>query len=53
MGFITNPDDERALGDASSRRRLMHAVAEGIDRYFREPSAPLQMASASMAAGQP
>jgi N-acetylmuramoyl-L-alanine amidase len=53
MGFITNPDDERALGDASSRRRLMHAVAEGIDRYFREPSAPLQMASASMGAGQP
>ena len=53
MGFITNPDDERSLGDASSRRRLMHAVAEGIDRYFREPSAPLQMASASMAAGQP
>jgi N-acetylmuramoyl-L-alanine amidase len=53
MGFITNPDDERALGDASSRRRLMRAVAEGIDRYFREPSAPLQMASASMAAGQP
>jgi len=53
MGFITNPDDERSLGDAASRRRLMRAVAEGIDRYFREPSAPLQMASASMAAGQP
>ncbi len=45
MGFITNPDDERALGDERRRRRLMRAVAEGIDRYFREPSAPLQMAS--------
>ena len=53
MGFITNPDDERALGDPASRRRLMHAVAEGIDRYFREPSAPLQMASTGMGAGQP
>jgi N-acetylmuramoyl-L-alanine amidase len=51
MGFITNPDDERALGDPARRRRLMHAVAEGIDRYFREPSAPLQMASANVGAG--
>ncbi|MBU1348313.1 MAG: N-acetylmuramoyl-L-alanine amidase [Alphaproteobacteria bacterium] len=38
MGFITNPDDERALGDASRRRALMRAVSEGIDRYFRQPS---------------
>ena len=53
MGFITNPDDERALGDPVRRRRLMRAVAEGIDRYFREPSAPLQMASTGMGAGQP
>ncbi|WP_253189127.1 N-acetylmuramoyl-L-alanine amidase [Brevundimonas sp. LM2] len=45
MGFITNRDDERALGDPAQRRRLVRAVAEGIDRYFREPSAPMQMAS--------
>ncbi|CAN5352626.1 N-acetylmuramoyl-L-alanine amidase [soil metagenome] len=45
MGFITNPDDERALSDTRSRRRLMRAVADGIDRYFREPAANLQMAS--------
>ncbi len=45
MGFITNPDDERALSDPARRRRLMRAVTEGIDRYFREPSAQLQMAS--------
>jgi N-acetylmuramoyl-L-alanine amidase len=44
MGFITNPDDERVLGDASRRRRLVRAVAEGIDRYFREPSASTQIA---------
>ncbi len=44
MGFITNPDDERVLSDASRRRRLVRAVAEGIDRYFREPS-DLRMAS--------
>ncbi len=51
MGFITNPDDERALGDERRRRRLMRAVAEGIDRYFREPSAPLQMASTGASGG--
>ena len=32
----------------------MRAVAEGIDRYFREPSAPMtQMASLGGGAGQP
>jgi N-acetylmuramoyl-L-alanine amidase len=51
MGFITNPDDERALADPARRRRLMRAVSEGIDRYFREPSAPLQMASAETQGG--
>ncbi|WGM30940.1 N-acetylmuramoyl-L-alanine amidase [Brevundimonas sp. NIBR11] len=53
MGFITNPDDERALGDTAQRRRLVRAVAEGIDRYFREPEAPLQLASLSGSGGQP
>lgn len=53
MGFITNPEDERLLNDNGARRRLMRAVAEGIDRYFREPSGTLQMASVSAAAGQP
>jgi N-acetylmuramoyl-L-alanine amidase len=52
MGFITNPEDERLLTDARARGRLMRSVAESIDRYFREPSAPLQMASAG-GAGQP
>ncbi|HYD26135.1 N-acetylmuramoyl-L-alanine amidase [Brevundimonas sp.] len=46
MGFITNPEDERLLNDSRARRRLMRAVAEGIDRYFREPAGDLQMASA-------
>jgi N-acetylmuramoyl-L-alanine amidase len=53
MGFITNPEDERLLTDARARRRMMQAVAEGIERYFREPAAGLQMASAGAAAGQP
>ena len=39
MGFMTNPDDERALADTRRRQRLMRAVAEGIDRYFRKPPA--------------
>lgn len=53
MGFITNPEDERMLNDSRARRRLMRAVADGIDRYFREPSGALQMASVGGAAGQP
>ncbi|WP_297801653.1 N-acetylmuramoyl-L-alanine amidase [uncultured Brevundimonas sp.] len=44
MGFITNPEDARLLTDERSRRRLMRTVAEGIDRYFREPSAPVRVA---------
>lgn len=44
MGFITNPEDERVLTDERARRRLMRSVAEGIDRYFREPSAPVMVA---------
>ncbi|MFA4940680.1 N-acetylmuramoyl-L-alanine amidase [Brevundimonas sp.] len=53
MGFITNPEDERLLTDERARRRLMKSVADGIDRYFREPSAPMMTASTSQAAGQP
>ncbi len=53
MGFITNPEDERLLNDSRARRRLMRAVADGIDRYFREPSGTLQMASNGGAAGRP
>jgi N-acetylmuramoyl-L-alanine amidase len=45
MGFITNPEDERMLNDSRARRRLMRAVAEGIDRYFAAPDGVL-MASA-------
>lgn len=52
MGFITNPEDERLLNDPRARRRLMRAVAEGIDGYFREPAGALQMASTG-ASGQP
>ena len=53
MGFITNPEDERLLTDERARRRLMKSVADGIDRYFREPSSPMMAAANSQAAGQP
>lgn len=36
MGFITNPDDERALNDAGERGRLMGEVADAIDDYFSQ-----------------
>lgn len=51
MGFMTNPDDERALGDAGQRRRLVRAVAEGIDHYFRDPSGQVQIAGAPVSGG--
>jgi len=51
MGFITNPDDERALADERRRRRLMQAVAEGIDRYFREPTEQMMAAQNGAARG--
>ena len=47
MGFITNPEDERDLNDDRARRRMMRAVVEGIDHYFAQPQAGLQMASAA------
>ena len=55
MGFITNPEDERTLTDDRARRRLMRAVAGGIDQYFRDPVGPMQMAAtgATGATGQP
>ncbi|WP_296818870.1 N-acetylmuramoyl-L-alanine amidase [Brevundimonas sp.] len=34
MGFITNPEDERLLGDSAGRSRLMGAVTRAIDAYF-------------------
>ena len=45
MGFITNAEDEAVLSNERARKRLMRNVAEGIDRYFREPSAPVRLAS--------
>jgi N-acetylmuramoyl-L-alanine amidase len=53
MGFITNTDDESAFGDATARRRLVRAVAEGIDRYFSQPAQPTQMAALNSASGLP
>lgn len=53
MGFMTNPDDERALADERRRRRLMRAVAEGIDRYFRQPTSSSVMAGLPEGGGQP
>jgi N-acetylmuramoyl-L-alanine amidase len=34
MGYITNPEDERALNSASARSQLMGEVAQSIDDYF-------------------
>jgi len=45
MGFITNPEDEQVLTNERSRRRLMRSVADGIDGYFRDPNAGVQVAN--------
>jgi N-acetylmuramoyl-L-alanine amidase len=52
MGFITNPDDARAMDSQSGRRRLMRAVVRGIDAFFLDAE-PLRHASTGNAAGRP
>ncbi len=51
MGFMTNPDDEQLLTDESGRRRLMRAVAQGIDRYFDQPGESVMVAGAGGVGG--
>jgi N-acetylmuramoyl-L-alanine amidase len=34
MGFLTNTEDERRLGDPRQRARLMQAVAQAVDQHF-------------------
>lgn len=36
MGYMTNAEDERRLTDDRQRRRLMRAVAAGIDGFFAD-----------------
>jgi N-acetylmuramoyl-L-alanine amidase len=38
MGFVTNPNDEKALADPAHRRRLMDGVGDAIDAYFARES---------------
>jgi N-acetylmuramoyl-L-alanine amidase len=52
MGFITNPEDERALNDPRQRRRLMEAVSRGIDRFFAG-GGDIQLAANAATAGSP
>lgn len=35
MGFMTNPDDQAFLADPKTRGRLVVAIAEAIESYFR------------------
>lgn len=35
MGFMTNPDDQAFLADPKTRGRLVVAIAEAIEGYFR------------------
>ncbi|GAB2999570.1 N-acetylmuramoyl-L-alanine amidase [Arenimonas maotaiensis] len=39
-GFITNPDEERKLGDPEHRKRLAYAIAQGLRNYFVEQPLP-------------
>ena len=48
---MTNPDDEQLLTDESGRRRLMRAVAQGIDRYFGQPDESVMVAGAGGVGG--
>ncbi len=35
MGFMTNPEEDRLLCDASYQRKLAMGIADGIDNYFK------------------
>ena len=39
-GFITNPAEEKRLGDAGYRQRLAGAIADGVRRYFTDQPPP-------------
>jgi N-acetylmuramoyl-L-alanine amidase len=47
MGFMTNPDDERALTDPAQRKRMMDAAGDAIDSWFDGDEAPVRVATAS------
>ena len=36
MGFMTSPEDEKALTDPATRKRVMAAVRASIDHYFSQ-----------------
>ena len=39
-GFITNPGEEKNLGDPDYRRRLASAIASGVRQYFTDQPPP-------------
>jgi N-acetylmuramoyl-L-alanine amidase len=39
-GFITNPGEEKNLGDQDYRRRLANAIASGVRQYFTDQPPP-------------
>ena len=45
--FITNPREERLIGEEAFRRSIAVAVADGVERFFRHDEVPAQPESAS------
>jgi len=39
-GFITNPGEEKKLGDPDYRKRLASAIATGVRQYFSDQPPP-------------
>ena len=35
LGYLSNPDDEAALGSKRHRRAVAGAIRDAIDRYFQ------------------
>jgi N-acetylmuramoyl-L-alanine amidase len=52
MGFITNPEDARALSSDAGRRRIARAVVRGIDAFFLD-AAPMRRAGVDEGVGAP
>jgi len=50
-GFITNPGEEKNLGDPDYRKRLASAIASGVRQYFSDQPPPGTWYAARQAQG--
>lgn len=37
MGFMSNPEEEKAMQDPSMQEKMVQGLANGLDRFFKDP----------------